>query len=99
MGARTETVAINIDNCNMLLGRVSAETVSVYPPGIPLLVRGEVLRKGHLQLLMRLQAAVAAQGDGQASALLGKGCTVTGASDKMLNSIRLYRVQKQKRKE
>lgn len=57
-------------------GRVAAETVSVYPPGIPLVVPGEVVTPA-------VAAALAAAGEA------GGGVTVTGAADATLATLRV----------
>lgn len=57
-------------------GRVAAETVSVYPPGIPLVVLGEVITPA-------VAAALAAAGAG------GGGVSVTGAANPSLATLRV----------
>lgn len=53
------------------VGRIGAELLCPYPPGIPLVVPGEVLTQEVIAVLMDVIKA---------------GCTVTGASDAALET-------------
>lgn len=70
--AGTRTVRIPVEQC---AGRISAEMIIPYPPGIPLLYRGECIHPAARDALLRL---------GQARA------RVQGASDAELRTILVY---------
>jgi arginine/lysine/ornithine decarboxylase len=56
------------------IGEVSAEVVTVYPPGIPILMPGEVITSAQLDYL---------------AACVRSGARITGATDPGLGSIRI----------
>ncbi|XGB43459.1 MAG: aminotransferase class I/II-fold pyridoxal phosphate-dependent enzyme [Nodosilinea sp. LVE1205-7] len=58
----------------LALGRLSADTIAPYPPGIPTLVAGEVITPGAIAYLTHLQRA---------------GATLTGATDPWLENFRV----------
>lgn len=60
------------------VGRVSAETVSPYPPGIPLIVPGERLDKEAVLAIRSLQAA---------------GCRIQGPADASLDTIQVVKTR------
>ena len=59
-----------------------------YPPGIPVVIRGERLTAGHLKALTALQLDLQVDMKGRESGL-GSGCTVTGCSDRSLQTVRV----------
>lgn len=59
-----------------------------YPPGIPVVIRGERLTAGHVKALTALQAGLEEDVKGRESGL-GSGCTVTGCSDRSLQTVRV----------
>ena len=61
-----------------LPGRLSAETVCPYPPGIPLVIQGERLTRGAVAALCELRGGLAS------------GRSVTGAADASLATLRVY---------
>ena len=65
--APTETVAVN-----KAAGRISAEQISFYPPGIPVLCPGEEISAERIRYIRELQAM---------------GCRVTGPADPTLQTI------------
>lgn len=67
--ANTETV--RIENS---IGRISAETICPYPPGIPILLPGEIITGESLHCLQQILAA---------------GGTITGCSDPSLNTFKV----------
>lgn len=67
-----------------LVGRVSAETLCPYPPGIPLVIQGERITAATVEALRSLRADLARTGG------LASGRFVTGADDPMLASLRVY---------
>ena len=60
------------------VGRVSAETISPYPPGIPLVVPGERLDKEAVRAIRSLQAA---------------GCRIQGPADASLETLQVVRTR------
>jgi arginine decarboxylase len=60
------------------VGRVSAETVSPYPPGIPLIVPGERLDREAVAAIRSLQAA---------------GCRIQGPADASLDTIQVVKTR------
>ena len=60
-----------------ILGRASAETVCPYPPGIPILLPGEVITRDVLDFLR---------------GVLEAGGSVTGCSDPTLGRLRVLRL-------
>lgn len=67
-----------------LVGLRSAETISIYPPGIPVVLKGELFTTELLQTLL------AARKDHRTGlSLLGSGCTVMGCSDSTLRSLQI----------
>lgn len=60
------------------VGRVSAETISPYPPGIPLVVPGERLDKEAVRAIRSLQAA---------------GCRIQGPADPSLETIQVVKTR------
>ena len=65
-----------------------------YPPGIPVLIRGEEITEEHLQLLCRLSYGSEDDADVTVDVkkfALGSGCTVTGWSDPSKNTIKVYK--------
>lgn len=60
------------------VGRVSAETLSPYPPGIPLIVPGERLDKEAVKAIRSLQAA---------------GCRIQGPADASLDTIQVVKTR------
>ena len=79
------------------IGRISAETICPYPPGIPLVVRGEHVTSAHVAELQALAQYMGRKsgddnnGDGDDDGVdaLGSGCTIVGASDKTLCTIKV----------
>lgn len=65
------------------VGRIAAETVCTYPPGIPIVIRGERLVPEKVKLLISLQ-------DGGGNSGLASGRAITGAADPTLTSILVY---------
>jgi arginine decarboxylase len=59
---------------SLALGRLSADTIAPYPPGIPTLVAGEVITPGAIVDLTHLQRT---------------GATLTGATDPSLENLRV----------
>lgn len=68
-----------------IVGEISAETICLYPPGIPLVLKGEPLSFETLQTLLQLQQNILGEGgrawDGSIS--------LTGCSDSSLGTIRV----------
>ena len=60
------------------VGRVSAETISPYPPGIPLVVPGERLDREAVRAIRALQAA---------------GCRIQGPEDASLETLRVVKTR------
>ena len=60
-----------------------------YPPGIPVLIRGEEITQEHLNLLTRI--ATGEDRDTNNGFRLGSGCTVSGWQDLERKSIKVYR--------
>jgi arginine/lysine/ornithine decarboxylase len=60
------------------VGRVSAETISPYPPGIPLVVPGERLDKEAVRAIRALQAA---------------GCRIQGPEDASLDTLKVVKTR------
>ena len=69
-----------------LVGRVAAETVCSYPPGVPVLLRGERIRSHHVAEISRLR------NDGVR--LGGSGRFLLACSDKTLATLSVYVKQK-----
>lgn len=64
------------------LGHISAETVSLYPPGVPLVVAGERLTSLTVATLTALRDRIRIDN-------LGSGCFVTGSQDATMQTIRV----------
>ena len=77
-GCDTEAVHLG----QLAVGRVCAETVCVYPPGIPIAIQGQSI---DAKLIDKIQQ-LASQG-------LASGRTVTGATDASLSSLLVYRLE------
>jgi len=60
------------------IGKVSAETICLYPPGTPIISRGETINAAHVKLLKVAQSEA------------GSGCTITGSQDPTVKSINVY---------
>ena len=60
------------------VGKISAETICLYPPGTPIISRGETISAAHIKLL-KLALSEA-----------GSGCTITGSHDPTLKSINVF---------
>jgi arginine/lysine/ornithine decarboxylase len=60
------------------IGKVSGELICPYPPGIPVLIPGEVITERSVDYLLHL---------------IGKGADISGASDPLLSSIVICDVQ------
>ncbi|MEB3339251.1 aminotransferase class I/II-fold pyridoxal phosphate-dependent enzyme [Okeania sp.] len=56
------------------VGNISAELIAPYPPGIPVLIPGEIIREKHLQILEKVQTL---------------GGIITGCSDPNLTTIKV----------
>lgn len=71
--------------------------ISVYPPGIPLLVRGEVILQSHLSALVSLHNALVgptgslSEANGADSYGLPSGTSIMGSSSATLDTILVYR--------
>lgn len=65
------------------VGRVSAETISPYPPGIPLVVPGERLDKEAVRAIRQLQAA---------------GCRIQGPADPTLETLQVVKTRGRQKK-
>jgi len=70
------------------IGRISAETVCPYPPGIPVLIKGEQVTLAHVASLAALRSTNEDNLNTKSSSL-GSGCTITGASDQTLQTIKV----------
>jgi lysine decarboxylase len=66
---KTRTVSLNES-----IGHILAENIIPYPPGIPLLVPGEIMEKRHLEYVHHL---------------IDKGSTIVGMEDSSLRTIRI----------
>ena len=58
------------------VGYISAELLCPYPPGIPVLIPGEIITENHLQILEQVRAL---------------GGIITGCSDPILKTIKVSR--------
>jgi arginine/lysine/ornithine decarboxylase len=65
-------------------GSVAAETISPYPPGIPVLVKGEVITQMHVA---QLQTLCSADSDVRRAK---SGRTITGCADPTLSTVRVF---------
>lgn len=68
----------------------------MYPPGIPIVVRGEILSSKCIDLLNQLHrilsnSAITEEDKDNDSILLGEGCTVTGSASPTLATIRVIK--------
>ena len=86
------------------INHLSAETICIYPPGIPLLVRGELVTIAHVNTLETLARSLSLLKNRETSSnsvsdedndeamvetLVGSGCTVTGCVDSTLQTIKI----------
>ena len=77
-GFDAETVAVE-----EAAGRVCAETICLYPPGIPLVIRGETIDANLQQLLTSLKSSGGNDG-------LSSGRSITGAADGSLCTVAVF---------
>lgn len=67
-----------------LVGKISGETLNIYPPGIPFLIKGEVIRQDHISTLQILQQGSTVT---HKNPLLASGQCLTGHSDESLKTL------------
>ncbi|HBE60810.1 MAG TPA: arginine decarboxylase, partial [Cyanobacteria bacterium UBA11366] len=72
--APTETLAIE-----KTPGKISAETVAPYPPGIPIIIPGERIEQGTIEYLQKVQSL---------------GANITGCSDRTLKTLKVVKLTK-----
>lgn len=78
----------------MTLNALYSHQICPYPPGVPLVIAGEVIDTLHVEKLKELRDALAARLErdriGLSSHSLGSGCTVTGCSALTLETIQVF---------
>eukprot|EP00595_Chromulina_sp_UTEXLB2642_P001188 CAMPEP_0196763462 /NCGR_PEP_ID=MMETSP1095-20130614/4109_1 /TAXON_ID=96789 ORGANISM="Chromulina nebulosa, Strain UTEXLB2642" /NCGR_SAMPLE_ID=MMETSP1095 /ASSEMBLY_ACC=CAM_ASM_000446 /LENGTH=266 /DNA_ID=CAMNT_0042116677 /DNA_START=579 /DNA_END=1375 /DNA_ORIENTATION=- len=68
---RSYKVMLSTDNVEDIIDKIAAETICVYPPGIPIIIKGERITIALLYKLLKLQSIVLSNS-------LGSGCSITG---------------------
>lgn len=66
---------------------LSSAQISVYPPGIPLIVQDEVIAMHHLQELAAIGKSLSHNGDSSITSVLGSGRSIVGNKDPRLATI------------
>jgi len=82
--------SIYIEDC---IGKISMETICIYPPGIPLLIKGEMITIDHINTLLALKSAYQDNNNNDNIYIdndyIDKGSSITGWSDNNLEKIKV----------
>ena len=80
------------------IGRISVETICVYPPGIPLLVKGETITMEHVNALIALKSTFKSNTnsntklkEGIVNDYIDTGSSITGWSDSNYETIKVIK--------
>jgi arginine/lysine/ornithine decarboxylase len=78
------------------IDRISVETICVYPPGIPLLVKGETITMEHVNALIALKSTFKSNSDniskeGIVNDYIDTGSSITGWSDTNYETIKVLK--------
>lgn len=71
------------------IGKTSIETICVYPPGIPLLIKGETITKEHVNALTSLKSTFKSNIKDEDNDFIDTGSSVTGWSDTNFETIKV----------
>ena len=73
------------------VGKTSIETICVYPPGIPLLIKGETITNEHVNALIALKSTFKKNSKNDNSDFIDTGSSVTGWSDANFETIKVIK--------